>query len=203
MGGGIRPPALAKHAARRDLLYNSGPVSTNPDHEYHHPAPLKNHWRCPRCRYDLFGITGDPFRCPECGGTFSFLELAHANDRTAQPPRGAYATSAVVGLALWAALCLNPGAPEIWNDPMYWLFAAPAYLAANAVLGYLWPARPWRWSIVLLATQVLLIFSLAPSWAWGGLLGLVLPAWLCFSVALALLFVPCACLGAALRTFRS
>lgn len=63
------------------------------------------------------------------------------------------AIAAAVGMVLWLAVTLAAGVREAWDTGAYWSVAYPAALGACAVLGYLFPQRPWRWAVVLFLAQ--------------------------------------------------
>ena len=107
----------------------------------------------------------------------------------------AYLFAAAGGLALWSATALLGGRTEPWDNGSYWTISYPLALIGAAMLGYVFPSRPWRWALVLVYSQVLVM--LAAGSGFGLLpLGLVLLAILCLP-ALAL-----AGLGAHLRLRR-
>ena len=82
------------------------------------------------------------------------------------------------GLALWITTTLLGGRAEPWDSGWYWTISYPLSLIGAAVLGYVFPSRPWRWALVLVYSQALV---LAASGSGFGLLppGLVLLAILC------------------------
>jgi hypothetical protein len=97
----------------------------------------------------------------------------------------AYLVAATGGLALWSATALVGGRAEPWDTGLYWSLSYPVALGAAVVLGYVFPIRPWRWAIVLIYSQAVVMLGLG-----SGLgllpLGLVLLAFLCLpAVALA------------------
>jgi len=87
----------------------------------------------------------------------------------------AYAIAAIAGMALWSATAILGGRAEPWDSGFYWTVSYPLALLASALLGYLYPRRPWRWALVLINSQLLIMiaagsdFSLLP-------LGLILLA---------------------------
>lgn len=96
-----------------------------------------------------------------------------------------YLIAAIGGVALWTATALVGGRTEPWDTGLYWSVSYPLALVAAAVLGYVFPSRPWRWALVLIYSQVLVMLV---SGSGLGLLplGLVLLAFLCLpAVALA------------------
>jgi hypothetical protein len=56
-----------------------------------------------------------------------------------------------MGLWFWASLA--SGRREPWDAAAYWSLAYPAAILVAGILGYLFPARPWRWSLTLFLAQ--------------------------------------------------
>lgn len=76
--------------------------------------------------------------------------------KTPMTARGAFAPvllAAVVGAALWFAASLLTGTREAWDAGSYWVIVYPVCILTCAYLGYAYPARPWRWALVLFASQ--------------------------------------------------
>jgi len=50
---------------------------------------------------------------------------------------------------------------EAWDTDLYWLIGLPLCYMVAGVLGWLGPERIWRWPLVMMATQavVMLLFS--------------------------------------------
>jgi hypothetical protein len=88
-------------------------------------------------------------------------------------PRTAYAISALIGAVIWIAVTLASGRREAWDSGLYWTMGYPAGIAAAAVLGWMAPARAWRWGVTLMLAQAVALAAMANSW---GLLplGLIL-----------------------------
>lgn len=63
------------------------------------------------------------------------------------------ALAAGTGIALWLAASLISGRREAWDAGLYWSAAYPAAIVLSAVLGFRYPARPWRWPMVLFLGQ--------------------------------------------------
>jgi len=63
--------------------------------------------------------------------------------------------AAAIGFALWFVTSLVTGKREPWDASAYWSVAYPLALLACGVLGYAYPQRPWRWALVLFASQFL------------------------------------------------
>ena len=64
-----------------------------------------------------------------------------------------YLVAALAGVALWIGASVLSGRREAWDAPIYWSVAYPAALLACALLGYLWPQKPWRWALALFLFQ--------------------------------------------------
>lgn len=110
----------------------------------------------------------------------------------------AYLVSGAVGLGIWAVFNVLSQGAEVWDSAVYWKAGLPTFFAANAVLGYIWPQQPWRWSLVLVGVQSSLIF--VPGLVRG--FAPLLPVGLCFTLGLCVLSAPFAYAGAALRILR-
>jgi hypothetical protein len=50
-------------------------MSDAPQHDEAASGELNTDAYCPNCRYNLRGLSGDPMRCPECGGRYMRAEL--------------------------------------------------------------------------------------------------------------------------------
>ncbi|HEX5046153.1 MAG TPA: hypothetical protein VFX89_03450 [Gammaproteobacteria bacterium] len=119
---------------------------------------------------------------------------AHVSDR--DPRFGAgqlYAVALGAGAAAWLITALLGGRSEAWDSPWYWSAAYPLCIALAGVLGYLEPARPWRWALATMLVQPVAMILTA-----DGSFGL-LPLGLILFGVLALPAVLCARMGAWLR----
>jgi hypothetical protein len=67
----------------------------------------------------------------------------------------AFATAAVIGIVLWFTGAVLSGHREVWDSGLYWVLFYPLAIGASALLGYLFPERPWRWAAMLFAAQFL------------------------------------------------
>jgi len=63
------------------------------------------------------------------------------------------AIAAAIGMALWFIVSLAAGKREAWDTSAYWAVAYPVALGACALLGFVFPQRPWRWAVVLFLSQ--------------------------------------------------
>lgn len=107
----------------------------------------------------------------------------------------AFAIAVVAGTLLWATTSMISNKVEPWDAAGYWTVAYPLAIGIAGFLGYLAPERPWRWALVIMFTQVIVMV------AGGSGLGL-LPLGL---ILLAILSVPAvvvARFGAAVRIRR-
>jgi hypothetical protein len=64
-----------------------------------------------------------------------------------------YVVAVVAGMALWFAASLAGGRREAWDGPVYWSAAYPLAILVAAMIGHLWPDRPWRAVLLLFAAQ--------------------------------------------------
>jgi hypothetical protein len=71
----------------------------------------------------------------------------------------AFLASAMLGLALWSTAAILGHRAEPWDAPGYWTIAYPAAIALSAVLGILFPERPWRWAALLMFMQCVVMFA--------------------------------------------
>jgi len=104
----------------------------------------------------------------------------------------AFMAAAIGGLILWTATAIAGGRAEPWDSEIYWTASYPAALVLSLGLGLAFPDRPWRWALVLIGSQLVVMASSPSDF---GLLPLGL-------IVLAILSVPAAILaglGAAIR----
>ena len=64
-----------------------------------------------------------------------------------------FALAAAIGMAVWFAASTMTGRREAWDAEAYWIAAYPGAIAVSAVLGLLYPERPWRWAMTLFQAQ--------------------------------------------------
>jgi drug/metabolite transporter (DMT)-like permease len=69
----------------------------------------------------------------------------------------AYAIAFVAGTVLWAATSVLSKKVEPWDSSAYWTFAYPLAIVLSGVLGYVVPHRPWRWALVVMFTQFIVM----------------------------------------------
>jgi anaerobic C4-dicarboxylate transporter len=75
----------------------------------------------------------------------------------------AYVLAGAIGAGLWIAVMAISGRREAWDSPLYWTAAYPAGIAVAGVLGYLVPERAWRWALVLMSAQAVVLALAAAS----------------------------------------
>ena len=109
--------------------------------------------------------------------------------------RTIYLIAGLLGAAIWQTTAIVSGRREAWDSTLYWTLAYPACLVIVGVLGYIAPARPWRWALVLMLAQAVTLAVFASSF---GLLplGMILFGVLAIPPAIV------ASMGAALRKWR-
>jgi hypothetical protein len=64
-----------------------------------------------------------------------------------------YTIAIAAGVLLWFAGAAVAGKREAWDSGLYWSLFYPIAIGASALLGYLFPDRPWRWAIALFLAQ--------------------------------------------------
>jgi len=115
------------------------------------------------------------------------------NETSARLP---YAVAIIGGAAYWTLAAAIAGEREPWDDPSYWSIAYPLSIVLAAVLGYVFPHRPWRWALVLTFMQaVVMILG-------GSGLGL-LPIGLVLLGILSLPAIAAAVMAAKLSAFKA
>jgi hypothetical protein len=72
------------------------------------------------------------------------------NQSSARVP---YVLAIAAGAVLWAVGSAVSNRREAWDSGTYWAVFYPASIAVCAVLGYLFPERPWRWCVALFVAQ--------------------------------------------------
>ena len=108
--------------------------------------------------------------------------------------RWGWLLSFAIGAALWTTVAVAAGQREPWDSALYWSAAYPLALLAAAVMGALFPRRPWRWALALSFAQLPVML------VGGSDLGL-LPLGVIAMAVLALPPVAAAKLGAWLRAW--
>lgn len=106
--------------------------------------------------------------------------------------RLAYTVALVSGLVLWAATSALSGRREPWDWSGYWTVSYPLALLLAGVLGALFPQRPWRWALVVIFSQMIVML-------FGGSGFGLLPLGLILLGVLSLPAIAVAKLGARLR----
>lgn len=71
----------------------------------------------------------------------------------------AYGLAAVAGMVLWFATSMVSGRREPWDSSVYWTVSYPLAIALAGVLGYLFPERPWRWAVVIILMQMVVMIA--------------------------------------------
>ena len=74
-----------------------------------------------------------------------------------QNPILAYGAAAGLGLARWACADVVTGKAEPWDAPNYWTVFYPLAVIGAALLGFVFPQRPWRWAVTLMLMQVVVM----------------------------------------------
>lgn len=106
--------------------------------------------------------------------------------------RLAYTVALVSSTVLWTATSALSGRREPWDWGGYWTVSYPIALLLAGVLGSLFPQRPWRWALVVIFSQMIVMLI------GGSGLGL-LPLGLVLLGVLSLPAIVAAKLGARMR----
>jgi hypothetical protein len=71
--------------------------------------------------------------------------------------RLAYAIALGASTLLWVVTSWGSGKVEPWDASGYWTTAYPAAILLAGGLGYFFPERPWRWALVVIFTQLVVM----------------------------------------------
>ena len=75
-------------------------------------------------------------------------------------------------MGLWFFIALMTGRRDAWDSSAFWGIGYPAAIVVSALLGYFFPARPWRWALKLFFAQFIAMmanFFGEPLYERGGL----------------------------------
>lgn len=64
-----------------------------------------------------------------------------------------YVIAALAGALVWIVVSAASGRREAWDAPAYFSLGYPLVCALSLALGYLAPARSWRWGLAPFAGQ--------------------------------------------------
>src|SRR4051794_27040583 len=71
-----------------------------------------------------------------------------------QPRIGApFVIAAATGAALWLIVSVVSGRREAWDTGVYWTVGYPIAIGLCGLLGFVFPRRPWRWSLTIFFAQ--------------------------------------------------
>ena len=71
--------------------------------------------------------------------------------------RLAYGIAIVAGAILWTATSVMSGEREPWDSSIYWIVAYPAAMVVAGLLGCVFPQKPWRWAVVVMFMQIIVM----------------------------------------------
>lgn len=72
-----------------------------------------------------------------------------------------YLICIATGLILWKGVEIFTGVPEAWDHATFNYVSIPLMVLVVFLVAYLVPVRPWRWPLVMVLTQfVMLLFEL-------------------------------------------
>jgi hypothetical protein len=74
----------------------------------------------------------------------------------------AYALAAFAGAASWIAVSQATGRREAWDHELYFTLALPSLWVLAGGLGFIAPARAWRWGFVPFAAQAIVMIVQKP-----------------------------------------
>ncbi len=61
--------------------------------------------------------------------------------------------SAAVAAGTWMGIRIWDGRTEAWDSSLYWSVGFPFMLIAVLLIAIKWPEKPWRYGLVVMATQ--------------------------------------------------
>ena len=70
-----------------------------------------------------------------------------------------YAAAVGSSIWVWVLVCAVSGEKEAWDSPWYMVVGMPVVCAVAAGLGYVEPARPWRWGLLSTMAQAVWMFA--------------------------------------------
>ena len=76
--------------------------------------------------------------------------VKHIMSQRSTPP---VAIAFTVGNLLWFVASAISGKREPWDSSLYWVVAYPLAILVSGAIGYHYPARSWRWAVVLFEAQ--------------------------------------------------
>ena len=118
----------------------------------------------------------------------------------------AHVLSAMAGLALWAVTAEVTGKREPWDTGIYWTVSYPLAVIGSALLGFLFPQRPWRWAAMVMLMQFVVMIAMGSGlglWPLGLIVLAVLAAPAALAAVLAAKLRRSALLGAVPGSDRS
>lgn len=69
----------------------------------------------------------------------------------------AWLAAAIGGAVLWLATSALTGRNEAWDSSWYWSITYPLAIVFAGVLGYLFPHKAWRWGLVIMLSQAVVL----------------------------------------------
>ena len=83
--------------------------------------------------------------------------MNRSGERVTQADLVAYMIATVGSLALWLATSWATGRREPWDAEVYWTVSYPLAVLLAALLGFAFPHRPWRWAVIVVFSQLLVM----------------------------------------------
>jgi hypothetical protein len=98
----------------------------------------------------------------------------------------------LVGLGIWVGIRIVSGTPEPWDSAYYGRYCIPLMIAAAGFCGLIRPRNAWRWGVMVVAPQAVVLFLFTDPGAGANLW----PIGLCFFTGFSILCIGAAELGA-------
>lgn len=99
----------------------------------------------------------------------------------------------LIGVLVWIAGEVHAGVKEGWDDPAYWKAGYPAMAFAAAVADFIQPRRVWRWPVLMMLSQFLVMFvqhPIGPLFLFGVIVCVVLAVPLTIGACIGALLSP-------------
>lgn len=100
------------------------------------------------------------------------------------PAPMAFVIAAAAGFGMWVGVSQATGEIEAWDSLSYFVLGLPLLATVLLALGYLAPARSWRWAVAAALAQVVAMFWLQPGSGPLVLLGLIFHGLMSFGLVL-------------------
>ena len=74
-----------------------------------------------------------------------------------------YLLSTLIGALVWIIIGSVVEMNEAWDSSVYYSVGLPVMAVAVIVISGMWPAKPWRWAVLMVLAQAAVLFYQSPS----------------------------------------